>query len=136
YRHSKSNLDLATYRAYDPDLGRWLSRDPLMGAEQTEGPNLYGYVSNNPSNLVDPLGLAVRQIPCSDDFIANAKAKCASVGKQLKRIECFFNSITFPLLGAVTWDTCRFQCKEREPPCGGFDPQTTGDHVDDAWHYH
>src|SRR5205085_8996080 len=26
YRHSKSNLDLATYRAYDPDLGRWLSR--------------------------------------------------------------------------------------------------------------
>jgi RHS repeat-associated protein len=25
YRHSKSNLDFATYRAYDPDLGRWLS---------------------------------------------------------------------------------------------------------------
>jgi RHS repeat-associated protein len=29
YRHSKSNLDLATFRAYDPDLGRWLSRDPI-----------------------------------------------------------------------------------------------------------
>ena len=24
YRHSKSNLDLAVYRAYDPELGRWL----------------------------------------------------------------------------------------------------------------
>jgi RHS repeat-associated protein len=32
YRHSKSNLDLAVYRAYDPDLGRWLSRDPICGA--------------------------------------------------------------------------------------------------------
>src|SRR5438270_9799239 len=29
YRHSPSNLDLAVYRAYDPDLGRWLSRDPI-----------------------------------------------------------------------------------------------------------
>jgi RHS repeat-associated protein len=28
YRHSQSNLDLALYRAYDPDLGRWISRDP------------------------------------------------------------------------------------------------------------
>jgi RHS repeat-associated protein len=29
YRHSASNLDFATYRAYDPELGRWLSRDPI-----------------------------------------------------------------------------------------------------------
>ncbi len=39
YRHSKGNLDLAVYRAYDPDLGRWLSRDP-MG--ESGGLNLYG----------------------------------------------------------------------------------------------
>src|SRR5438128_8789164 len=54
YRHSKSNLDLATYRAYDPDLGRWLSRDPIGEAG---GLNLYGYVQNNSVNLWDPLGL-------------------------------------------------------------------------------
>jgi len=54
YRHSKSNLDFATYRAYDPDLGRWLSRDPIA---ENAGTNLYRYVRNNPTGLVDPKGL-------------------------------------------------------------------------------
>jgi RHS repeat-associated protein len=57
YRHSKSNLDLATFRAYDPDLGRWLSRDPIGEAG---GINLYGYAGSNPSNTADPLGLFYR----------------------------------------------------------------------------
>src|SRR6266542_2445747 len=53
YRHSPSNLDFAVYRAYDPDLGRWISRDPLNNAELLQGPNLYAYVRNNPVNAVD-----------------------------------------------------------------------------------
>jgi RHS repeat-associated protein len=54
YRHSKSNLGLAVYRAYDPDLGRWLNRDPIG---ESGGLNLYAYVQNNPSGSIDPLGL-------------------------------------------------------------------------------
>lgn len=54
YRHAKSNLDLAVYRAYDPDLGRWLSRDSIGEAG---GVNLYGYVDNDPLNNVDLDGL-------------------------------------------------------------------------------
>src|SRR5205085_1832343 len=65
YRHSKSNLDLAVYRAYDPDLGRWLSRDPLRNAERTQGPNLYAYVSNNPAVKTDPSGLYIVAPPIS-----------------------------------------------------------------------
>jgi RHS repeat-associated protein len=51
------NLSLTLYRAYDPELGRWLSRDPLAGAEISQGPNLYAYVANDPVNGVDPSGL-------------------------------------------------------------------------------
>jgi RHS repeat-associated protein len=54
YCHSAGNLDLAVYRAYDPDLGRWLNRDP-MG--ENGGINLYAYVSNRLATKIDPLGL-------------------------------------------------------------------------------
>ena len=48
---------LTWWRAYDPNLGRWLSKDPI-GLEG--GENLYAYVKNNPPGLIDPNGLA----PC------------------------------------------------------------------------
>jgi RHS repeat-associated protein len=53
----EANLSLTLFRAYDPELGRWLSRDPLGNAEVAQGPNLYAYVANDPINLIDPFGL-------------------------------------------------------------------------------
>ena len=54
YQHEASGLFLAPYRAYDPDLGRWLSEDPI---EEAGGLNLYGYVGNGPTSYVDTDGL-------------------------------------------------------------------------------
>lgn len=54
YYHSLSNLYLAKYRAYDPNTGRWLSRDPI---EEAGGINLYAYVGNGPIDHLDLLGL-------------------------------------------------------------------------------
>lgn len=46
-----SGLQYLRARHYDPETGRFLGRDPLgIG-------NRYSYVSNNPTNLVDPYGL-------------------------------------------------------------------------------
>ncbi|MDR1349700.1 MAG: hypothetical protein LBJ59_02755 [Zoogloeaceae bacterium] len=53
--HAPSGLYLTKYRVYDPNTGRWLSRDPIGEAG---GINLYGYVGGNPASFVDPLGLA------------------------------------------------------------------------------
>ena len=51
--HEPSELHLTHYRAYDAELGRWLSRDPIA---ENGGINLYAYVGNNPVNYWDPLG--------------------------------------------------------------------------------
>jgi RHS repeat-associated protein len=49
-----AGLYLTKSRAYDADLGRFTSRDPLgLGAGDT---NLYRYVANAPTSLTDPSG--------------------------------------------------------------------------------
>lgn len=60
YVHQPSGLALALYRAYDAEIGRWLSRDPI---EEAGGVNLYTYVHNNPLKYIDPFGL--------DSLVAN-----------------------------------------------------------------
>jgi RHS repeat-associated protein len=45
-------------RYYPPNLGRWLSPDPLAGdVTNPQSLNRYAYVLNNPASLVDPSGL-------------------------------------------------------------------------------
>jgi hypothetical protein len=58
-------LFTASYSAsafYDPSIGRWVSRDPIgeMG-----GPNLYGFVANDPVRSYDALGKVRVIVPSS-----------------------------------------------------------------------
>src|SRR5690606_4029877 len=41
-------------RFYDPDTGRWITKDP-MGTP--DGINRYAFVQNQPLNKIDPYGL-------------------------------------------------------------------------------
>ncbi len=43
------------YRDYDPDIGRWTAKDPILFAGGDT--DLYGYVLNDPVNWIDPWGL-------------------------------------------------------------------------------
>ncbi|KAF7927733.1 uncharacterized protein EAE98_006115 [Botrytis deweyae] len=52
-RDSETGLDLCGARYYASWLGRWLSPDP---AGTVDGPNLYGYCTNDPINFIDSEG--------------------------------------------------------------------------------
>jgi RHS repeat-associated protein len=62
-RESEPELGLYYYRAryYDPEAGRFLSRDPI--GFSSGDTNLYAYVSGDPVNLVDPSGLQAKIDP-------------------------------------------------------------------------
>ena len=56
YTDAETGLILCTNRHYDPQQGRFLTRDPIGYAG---GINLYSYTGNNPVNWLDPSGLYV-----------------------------------------------------------------------------
>jgi len=51
---SREGLYYFGVRYYDPEIGRWLTQDPIGFVD---GPNMYAFVENNPINEVDPMGL-------------------------------------------------------------------------------
>ncbi|HPA20923.1 MAG TPA: RHS repeat-associated core domain-containing protein, partial [Verrucomicrobiae bacterium] len=56
-------------REYDPETGRWMSRDPLLFAGGDM--NLYAYCGNDPVNQIDPSGLG----PGTQDPVAMSEAE-------------------------------------------------------------
>jgi RHS repeat-associated protein len=67
------------YRArfYDPQLGRFITEDPVGFAG---GRNWYAYVSNDPANLTDPAGLW--ETDAHNEIIDQAFARCLSGGQR------------------------------------------------------
>jgi RHS repeat-associated protein len=53
YFDTETNLYCYGRRYYAPEIGRWINRDPIA---EDGGINLYGFVLNDPVNLVDPTG--------------------------------------------------------------------------------
>ncbi|MGD9044407.1 MAG: Ig-like domain-containing protein [Desulfobacterales bacterium] len=54
------------YRDYDPDVGRWTAKDPILFAGGDT--DLYGYVLNDPINLIDSEGLAGIALDFGGDY--------------------------------------------------------------------
>jgi RHS repeat-associated protein len=62
--HAPSGLYYYGYRFYEPNLQRWVNRDPI--GEQG-GRNLFAFVTNDPLNLADSVGL------CWEDLLRQAE---------------------------------------------------------------
>jgi RHS repeat-associated protein len=52
--HANSGMYYYLYRFYDPNLQRWINRDPI---QELGGPNLYAFNRHSPLTLIDPFGL-------------------------------------------------------------------------------
>jgi RHS repeat-associated protein len=63
YHHANSGLDLSATRPYDPNLGRFIQRDP---SGEGSGINLYAYAGDNPVCNTDPSGLCIDDPPGSN----------------------------------------------------------------------
>ena len=105
--HATSDLYYYGYRFYDPNLQRWLNRDPIgeVGFETVRrasgppigdrpslrpavargGPNLYAFCHNRPTTLWDAYGLSACTDMCDQQYQANLAscskaAKCVAAG--------------------------------------------------------
>jgi len=61
YYDQETGLHYNYFRDYKPDIGRYLTPDPI-GLEG--GINLYVYAQNNPINFIDPMGLSSCEDNC------------------------------------------------------------------------
>ena len=92
YRFSSKEWDLRTdvyyygYRYYQPNLQRWLNRDPL---EEAGAINLYGYVGNGAVNGVDPYGLYSLS-DFGDDELAAASAAASALSSAATAVDQYF----------------------------------------------
>jgi RHS repeat-associated protein len=87
YQFSTKRIDEQTglgyygYRYYLPSSGRWLSRDPIGFSDGDI--NLYGFVQNNPVNMIDPDGRLAFLLPAVPPAVAALGKAAAYVGSAM-----------------------------------------------------
>jgi len=92
-------------RYYDPEVGRFINKDPI-GFEG--GINFYSYVGNNPVNYSDPKGLFLWPYDCAMCFYY--MTRCAEKGLECKKkkSECQED---------LTSDELWKDCIQKNPDC-------------------
>ena len=104
--NANSGLYYYLYRLYDPNLQRWINRDPLgeigfescilnksaiglwLADERSEGANLYEFVLNNPGNKIDPFGTTQDYGDCNKIQHSILNAAVAKACKQSGKMKC------------------------------------------------
>jgi RHS repeat-associated protein len=113
YFDAETGLHYNDRRFYDPDTGRYLTRDPLGFAG---GTNLYAYAAHNPTNLIDPTG---EILPC----LAANYVRCMAACMLMSAAEGYFLEC-----GNVDWGDnakecavdCLWSMLPIPNPCGKF----------------
>lgn len=77
YTDEETGLLYYGYRYYSPEMGRWLSRDPI---EERGGENLYGFADNDSVSNIDVLGLAIKK-KCAFEIVGGHAAEVRQAEK-------------------------------------------------------
>ena len=64
--HDRSGLYYYRARFYSPELGRFITQDPIG---MLGGPNLYAYVGNDPIEFTDPIGLLYLEFDAGENLL-------------------------------------------------------------------
>lgn len=80
YTDVETGFDNYGHRYYEPEIGRWLSRDP---SEEDGGSNLYAFLSNEPSSHFDYLGL-VSTLSYSPQYLDSKDNGCGNFTYSIK----------------------------------------------------
>ncbi|EEL9743104.1 RHS repeat protein [Salmonella enterica subsp. enterica serovar Muenchen] len=80
YHDHETGLHYNRYRYYDPDVGRFVSKDPIRYGG---GLNSHAYTDGNPINYVDPLGL--KKFPRNHPHCIGIKNKITGLRNELDK---------------------------------------------------
>jgi len=119
----EAGLYLTQYRAYDPNTGRWLSRDPIG---ELGGINLYGYVGGNPVNHTDSSGLFIDTI-ADAGFILYDLYKLASEGGCEQNTN--LTALGLDIVGAITPGVTGLGTASRVTNTVGLNPIIIGENM-------
>ena len=100
------------YRYYNPQLGRWPSRDPIG---EKGGVNLYGFVANNSINKLDYLGNGIAEDirSTASDAINTGGAISCGIGYRACQLAC----VSCPPLAPFIFKKCMKLCDDYLNAC-------------------
>jgi RHS repeat-associated protein len=96
-------------RYYDPELGRFITADPLG---YVDGPSLYAFAGNDPVNGRDPLGLCfgVDDLSCWAWYVAYLKALGQTAGELARALGgAIHGTADFATLGSLSSLSAQFE---------------------------
>ena len=119
-------------RDYDPEIGRWISKDPIVFSGGDT--NLYGYVLNDPVNWIDRTGLSAEDVKKIESIFKSQIEHMNSSG--LRIVPGYVNNVSrnvYFLTGGRVGRP-RFNCQEQSGQMKEELDAASGN-FDDTWQF-